>query len=347
MPKEASQPTGGDQAPGRPRRTLPIIIAFWVRLALIGLVAAIIAGRLGAIEPTLDLAAHFQVQYLGGSLICLILCLLVRRWRWAALAALCVTVTAWQVVPWYLPPEGGRVIRPDSSTSALRVLLANVRTSNDRYEDVVALIEEAAPDVVVLQEVDERWLRGVKPIEADLPHVIAAPRADNFGIAVFSRRPLENAHTVYLGSAEVESIVGMVNVDGGRVTLIATHPVPPITRQLARLRNKQLDAVAGAVTGAPGSVMVVGDLNVTMWSAPYRRLIDVTGLCNARKGFGILPSWSMYKPFFSRIPIDHCLHSADLGIASCRLGEPIGSDHRPLIVDLVLPEGAVKSFSIP
>ena len=40
-----------------------------------------------------------------------------------------------------------------------------------------------------------------------------------------------------------------------------------------------------------GPIMVVGDLNATMWSAPYRSLIDSTGLRNARRGFGILPSW--------------------------------------------------------
>jgi len=339
MPEETSPQTAGDPAPGRSRRTLPVIIAFWVRIALIGLVVAIIAGRLSGFERMLDLAAHFQVQYLGGSLIGLVLCLVLRRWRWAMLAAVCAAVTAWQVVPWYLPSEGGRAVGSNPSSSTLRILLANVRTSNDRYQDVVAMIDQAEPDVVVLQEVDERWLLGVKPIEADLPHIISAPRADNFGIAVFSRRPLENAHIVYLGPTELESITVEVKVGGERVTLVATHPVPPVTRRLTRLRNEQLDAVAGAVAATPGPILVVGDLNVTMWSMTYRKLIDITGLRNARRGFGILPSWSMNKPFFARIPIDHCLHSADLGIASCRLGEPIGSDHRPLIVDVVLPDG--------
>jgi len=347
MPQRTSQHIGGNQASGKPRRTLPVIIVFWARIALVGLVLAIIAGRLGGIEPTLDLAAHFQVQYLGGSLICLALCLLVRRWRWAALAALCTAVTSWQVLPWYLPPEAAFASDSDAPQRALRVLLANVLTENGRHDEVIELIEQASPDVVVLQEVNGRWLRALAPVRADLPHVITATREDNFGIAVFSRYPLEDARVRYFGSAEVESIVGRVNIDGRAVTLIATHPVPPLSWRLARLRDEQLDAVAEHVADTPGPTLLVGDLNVTMWSAPYRRLIDMTGLCNARKGFGILPSWSMHKPFFARIPIDHCLHTGDIGIASCRLGEPIGSDHRPLIVDLLLPEALSESASTP
>ena len=74
-----------------------------------------------------------------------------------------------------------------------------------------------------------------------------------------------------------------------------------------------------------------------MWSPHYRDLIDTTGLINVRDGFGVLPSFPMdsYSPL--RVPIGHCLVSEDIGVIDCRLGEATGSDHAPLIVELLIP----------
>jgi endonuclease/exonuclease/phosphatase (EEP) superfamily protein YafD len=286
----------------------------------------------------LDLASHFQVQYFAAAVAGLILCLLLGCRRWAILAGICLIVTAWQVLPWYVSGASTSAARAsEAAGTPVRVLLANVRTSNQRHEDVIALIDRWRPDVVVLQEVNRRWLQAVEPIRAQLPHAVTAPRPDNFGVAVYSRWPLEDARTVYLGPAEVDTIIGVLNADGGRATLVASHPVPPTGRRNARLRNAQLDAIGDSVAEMRGPVLVVGDLNATMWSAPLRRLVDEAHLHNARRGFGVLPSWPAGLPAFARIPIDQCLCSADIEVKDCMLGEPTGSDHLPLIIDVVLP----------
>jgi endonuclease/exonuclease/phosphatase (EEP) superfamily protein YafD len=38
------------------------------------------------------------------------------------------------------------------------------------------------------------------------------------------------------------------------------------------------------------------------------------------------------------IPIDHCLISPDIKVVNIRTGPNVGSDHRPLITDLIIPE---------
>jgi endonuclease/exonuclease/phosphatase (EEP) superfamily protein YafD len=58
---------------------------------------------------------------------------------------------------------------------------------------------------------------------------------------------------------------------------------------------------------------------------------------NVRDGFGLLPSWPTFLFFkWLMLPLDHCLVSNDIRVADARTGEPIGSDHLPLIVEIEL-----------
>jgi endonuclease/exonuclease/phosphatase family metal-dependent hydrolase len=62
-----------------------------------------------------------------------------------------------------------------------------------------------------------------------------------------------------------------------------------------------------------------------------------------RDGIGLLPSWPTFMYFdWLMIPIDHCLVSDDIRVIMAQLGEAIGSDHLPLIIELEIekPRGA-------
>jgi endonuclease/exonuclease/phosphatase (EEP) superfamily protein YafD len=87
--------------------------------------------------------------------------------------------------------------------------------------------------------------------------------------------------------------------------------------------NLQLDGVGQYLQSLESPKLLLGDLNITMWSPYYQQLTRKTGLKNARDGFGILPSWptsSHRRPFLNglismlAIPIDHCLLSPDLSV---------------------------------
>lgn len=87
-------------------------------------------------------------------------------------------------------------------------------------------------------------------------------------------------------------------------------------------------------------IVVVGDLNVTIWSVYYQKMIQLSGLLNTRAGFGILPTYSVVSP---RIPwlsirIDHSLVSSDVKVQDVRTGAYIGSDHLPLITDVIIDD---------
>jgi endonuclease/exonuclease/phosphatase (EEP) superfamily protein YafD len=90
------------------------------------------------------------------------------------------------------------------------------------------------------------------------------------------------------------------------------------------------------VTALEKPAIIVGDLNVPMWSKYYQNAFDNSGLRNTRQGFGVMPT---YEPqnFFQAIPIDHCLVSEEIQVVNMRVGPSLGSDHVPIIVDLLIP----------
>jgi endonuclease/exonuclease/phosphatase (EEP) superfamily protein YafD len=126
---------------------------------------------------------------------------------------------------------------------------------------------------------------------------------------------------------------------GADFSLIASHAYPPVVfgQEGFNWRNEQLKEMGETLAALKKPVVVAGDLNVTMWSPYYQNTLKKNAqLRNTRQGFGILPTYES-KNFFKAIPVDHCLVSEEIQVADLRLGPSLGSDHVPIIVDLVIP----------
>jgi endonuclease/exonuclease/phosphatase (EEP) superfamily protein YafD len=86
---------------------------------------------------------------------------------------------------------------------------------------------------------------------------------------------------------------------------------------------------------APRPLVVMGDLNASLWSPTYREMLRRSGLQDARRGFGPLHTQSRFGfHFLLGIPIDHCLVSDRIEVRLLRTGPALGSDHLALIVDI-------------
>lgn len=304
-----------------------------LRLLTVLALLVTLAGYLGTSHWSLELASHFRVQYLVVAAICWAGLLAFRDWRWSMAGLLCVSLNAAVILPWYI---GRPQPLPAADATKLRLVLSNVLTSNGNPEGVLGLVQSEAPDVLILQEIDNEWVRNLQELNRSFPHSRIIPRGDNFGIGLWSRLPLTGLEEVILSESEVPSIRAKVEVGGQSLFLLATHPVPPGSRYNSEQRNAQLSAAAALIRNSATPAILIGDLNVTMWSPYYADLIRDSGLVNARKGFGILPSWPTQIPML-KIPLDHCLVSPAIGVTGIRTGKPVGSDHLPLIVDLAIP----------
>ena len=308
-----------------------------MRVTLTGLLQAAavitVAFSVGTLLPidhfAIQLFTHFRLQYVVVSLSLLLLFKYLRSpWLIGALAASLV-LNASLVLPWYVGED------ETSGGVELKLLHANVLSSNTEYDRLIILLDTEAPDLVMLQEVSPDWLVALDELRADYPYSYAEAREGNFGIALFSRVPLKSVSHFDSPPLGYPTIVASLDIDGQVLHFIGTHPMIPVSGDFYDARNEQLAGVARLLGKQAEPKILVGDLNLSQWDVNYIHLEQQGGVRNARKGFGILPTWPVFMPF-AMIPIDHVLVSETISVTGFYSGPRIGSDHLPLIVTFSL-----------
>jgi endonuclease/exonuclease/phosphatase (EEP) superfamily protein YafD len=286
-----------------------------------------VLGFAGRAFWALDLLSHFRVQYLA--VLTLLSCIFLagRRHKVAAVFLAFALVNALPVLPLFVDHQDRSMSAKDTS----RAMLLNVNTHLGDPALVKQAILDADPDLLVLQEISRRWASDLAWLAAKWPRRVIELREDNFGIGLFSKAPLATGEVIYIGRVEVPSILAELDMQGTRLRLVATHPLPPIGRNYSYFRNEQLEQLANVID-AKVPTLLFGDLNTTPWNTHFQRLLQRSGLLDSSRGFGWQPTWPNLNPLL-RIPIDHCLQSPDITIVNRWIGPDVASDHYPLIVD--------------
>ena len=296
-----------------------------------------IAGFFSSTGHISELLSHFRLQYLIGALVCLTIFVLQKDKFRSLAAGLLLIINGYTIAPLYLSGSPSTSSGEISENSAHKILLSNVNSANSEHQRLIDLIQQESPDILVLMEINGAWLTSLQAIKTTYPFEKAIARNDNFGIAVFSKLPFDNAEVRYWGNNGLPSLMLNYQWQGEGITLLATHPLPPITKDMMQQRDTQLLQAAATAAQQSGPVIMLGDFNITPWSSTFNQSIELSGLSNCRNGFGILPTWpAQLKWPALMIPIDHCLASDAITVSELRTGDDIGSDHLPLIIELQL-----------
>ena len=219
------------------------------------------------------------------------------------------------------PAPANRTDTPQPVT----IMSANVLTSNRTHGALIGLIQRTDPDVVLLTEVDRRWIDALSPLMARYPHRILHPRSDNFGIAVLARQPMDG-QILDLGSRGVPAAIARFR----DFVLIGLHPLPPVSAGAHADNLAYLADAAARVATEQGPVVVAGDLNTTIWGRAMTPLRDA-GLTNASP-LGLAYTWPADLPVLA-MQIDHIL-ARDAVIQDHRSLQDIGSDHFPVLATI-------------
>ena len=316
-------------------------------IILITGIALTIMTFLGRVWWGFELATHFRVQYIILFSILTVAMLFKRRWALLAISGTCMLIHLFAVLPVYF----NHLEKPaEQPSEPIKILFSNVRGKNTHHDLVLNLISREAPDVVVLQEVNDNWIQSLEPLDNTYPYRQVVRTKYYERLALFSRLPIMTSRNMSFGNYQVPTLIATLNFRNHRLTIYTAHLTSPTSPQDAQARNQELKLIASEINSAREPAILVGDLNITPWSPYFNDLMRSTGLKDSRDGFGIQASWPSYLPPFL-IPLDHCLVHPSIQVLDRRLGPYIGSDHYPILLELALSDksqtGVTATNEIP
>ena len=251
---------------------------------------------------------------------------------WLPLLAGCLAYQLRWILPYsgMAPPEVGTADAAEIAAGpSLRVLTSNVLMDNRDSHLLVERVRAERPDVPPRVGLDEAL--------DDMPHRVACPLDNRYGMHLYSRLPLSEAHVDFLVEDDVPSIAARVELGGGELRLHAVHPTPPAPgeSESSAARDAELLTLAETLEDVTEPVIVTGDLNDVAWSRTTQLFRRKSGLLDPRVGRGMFNTFHADWPFL-RWPLDHFFVSSHYRVVEMRRLPSIGSDHFPVLIELVL-----------
>jgi endonuclease/exonuclease/phosphatase (EEP) superfamily protein YafD len=326
-------------APQQPVSPVRLALVRGLRAALWLLGAASLIGLLARESWRAELVTHFRDYFTWSACLGLLAALGLGQRRLVPAALAIALLNAWWVVPPMLaaPPAAAAPGAP------LRLLNLNVWRDNPDRERAVRYLAASRADLILVQEIHSPWARALsKGLGRAYEPVLVEPRDEHhFGIGLYLRRggPLRAEHAALFypdDSRGHPAIAATLRHAAQRIEFLGVHVHPPLHAYVSLQRRMQLGSMANWLAVRRGPRLLLGDTNATVYSPLFQDLLRDSGLADARTGFGLPYSWfpAPWLPF--GLAIDTCLHSPDFVTRGVRRGPAVGSDHRPLHVDLEL-----------
>ncbi len=285
-------------------------------------------GCLGRWHWFLALFDHFRLQGAIACLVALVLLLWRRRWWLVGFAAVSLMVNVWPL--WKITGTLAASTQADAKPG-LKIISLNVLTSNQRHAETLAYLEGSNADVILLLEVNGDWEQSMLPLRKTHPHGTVEAREDNFGIALFSRWPLEDYKVTSMVPEGLPSITTLITVGDRKLRLVGTHPLPPSGEEAQSVQLAQFAAIGKFVSATPDvPAIVLGDFNATPWSGALDVLRANSSLDFRCRDVVWLPTWQVRTPL--ALPIDLALCTPQVFFEQREIGPDVGSDHRAQVL---------------
>ncbi len=256
----------------------------------------------------------------------------------ALLAALAYQL--WWIAPygeWHAYDIQSATDRESATGDHIKLLTSNVLMHNRDACRLLNLVHIHEPHVLCVLESDQWWQEQLDGLSG-YPHRVAHPLDNLYGMHVYSRLPLEDVSTEFLVEDGIPSMHMRLCMPGGaRVSFHVVHPTPPAPGENERSTERDVELVllANRVKDKELPVLVTGDLNDVAWSPTTRLFRRLSGLLDPRIGRGMYNTFSAEYPLL-RWPLDHVFVSTHFRVTGAQRLPAIGSDHFPILMELVL-----------
>ncbi|MEM9403043.1 MAG: endonuclease/exonuclease/phosphatase family protein [Pseudomonadota bacterium] len=301
-------------------------------MAAIVIAAAYVLSLAGDLHFMLDNLSSFKVHFALCFIGLWIMLALLRQKTWTALPIVGLICCLAEILPWHVTLQNEDAVSVGVTAS---VFASNLSPNNTDLHTLAGVIEKSAPDIVGLVELTPASRSGISTTLDAYPYRFEAPDNSPWGIGLYSRFPIVDAQLVRESEGEPPFIVATVAFESSVMTVVVLHPYPPRSAKLTARRNSTLGAVAALASDDDRPVLVMGDLNVALWSRVYRRFEAESRLVNSRRGYGVTGTWPPSK--ILGVPIDHVLVSRDIEVLDFRVMGFVGSDHLPVYASIKLP----------
>jgi len=235
------------------------------------------------------------------------------------------------------------------------VMTANVGNNRAEPEDLVPVIRDSDADLVAFQELSDQQAEAIKSeLGSEYPHQAIYP-GGFAGKALLSRFPILDSKQLHFSEVRPD-LKTVVNIDGSEISLIIAHPPPPRPHwrglKFDRQTWQQITSLAElAVKQSPA--VLLGDFNFADWWGEYAYLRKI-GLKDAFQVAGrdrghTLPRrigpWKRMLAlnrllsrltFFPMLRVDYIWYTEPLSCQLAWVGEDTGSDHLPVLAELVM-----------
>jgi endonuclease/exonuclease/phosphatase (EEP) superfamily protein YafD len=234
-----------------------------------------------------------------------------------------------------------------SRQHTLRIMVANILMTNRSAEKFLQVVNQAEPDILIVDEPDAWWAEQLRGLDAVFSHQTKYPLENTYGMIFFSRLPVVRSEVKFVVEDDVPSIHSIIKLRSGQpVELISLHPRPPQPNVDTEERDAELVLVGREVRRSPYPSIVAGDMNDVGWSHTSELFQKVSGLLDPRRGRGFYATFHAKYPFL-RYPLDHLFHSEEFRLVSMRVLDDVGSDHFPLLVVLSYEPGRKQEQEVP
>ncbi|MEM9372169.1 MAG: hypothetical protein AAGA55_00870 [Planctomycetota bacterium] len=320
-----------------------------------GLVAAWMVWTLGWTGTALmdvswyatDLLAAYQAQMLIPAACLLLWCLLRRGRMTALLTGLGILVATVSLAPGRAISVPGVDLVGVRSDEHVRVVSLNIHPQNEHWRDDLERIFSWSPDVVILIETPPDLWRGLvrrgELRDTAWSNHVYRSWVDELATPCFvlSRWPIERLAFDGIEHAERDVLIARVDRPDGAMLVGAAHPHSPRDERRWRLGHVQtrttVDAVRGVLKGSDEPLVIGADLN--SGPAGHRSLmLRGSGLRMSKPLFGGGGSYPAGLAAPLRVQLDDVWRSSGVRVAGWSSVGGFRSDHRAVVVDLVLPD---------
>jgi endonuclease/exonuclease/phosphatase family metal-dependent hydrolase len=221
----------------------------------------------------------------------------------------------------------------------LRVLSVNMFFGQADAEVIVALVRQAGPDVLLVQELTADAITRLKQAGLDdlMPYTQQELRegSNSGGSGIYARYPLRDGPAVP-PTLMAQPTALLELPDGAAVELVCVHPCSPGVRRWGGPTRWRAEL---GVLPAPGKLprVLAGDFNATLDHAAFRAVLRL-GYADAAQqtGNALVPTWGLPGKG-ALFALDHVLVNRGCAVRAFAVHTVPRSDHRAVYAEIQLP----------